>query len=232
MGKNFYLGGPFWLLRLWLNAIFEPLLKYSPPTILYKDIEGTRLCYFSHEKPKDITPIQEFRKFFSASIKLVSTRWNTWTLHLLLAPNGSPSHVSLLSLIRSHKISVLPIGFPGSNNLELTFHAPQFMVRQFDFSQGILPPINLNLESQICNVVVKSFDKLQACLEKNDLRRKGFVSIDVKSSILVSKSFLDWWFEYYQTQHSSLAKCKTRLVTKDPIISSKHICHARVMDHI
>ena len=56
-GKNFNLGRPFWLLQLWLNAIFEPFLKYSPLAILYRHIEGTRLCYLCHDKPKDMTSI-------------------------------------------------------------------------------------------------------------------------------------------------------------------------------
>ena len=37
------LAAPFWLLQLWLNAAFEAQLKYSPPTILYRDIKSTRL---------------------------------------------------------------------------------------------------------------------------------------------------------------------------------------------
>ena len=90
------------------------------------------------------------------------------------------------------------------------------MVRQFGFSQGIPAPLNLDPKSQICNSIVISFDEPQVWLEENDSRRENFISIDVERISPVSESFLDWWFEYYQTQHSQLLDCKVRLVTMDP----------------
>ena len=51
-GKNFNPGGPFWLLQIWLNAIFEPLLRYSPPAILYRDIKGRDCVISTMKNPK------------------------------------------------------------------------------------------------------------------------------------------------------------------------------------
>ena len=90
------------------------------------------------------------------------------------------------------------------------------MVRQFGFSQGIPGPLNLDPKSQICNSPVSSFDEHQVLLEQNNSRKENFIPIDVEPNSLVSESFLDWWFEYYQTQYSQLSECKARLVMKDP----------------
>lgn len=50
LGTNLLLDGPYWLLQLWLNATFEPLLKThntlnkDDESIINRRIEGTRLA--------------------------------------------------------------------------------------------------------------------------------------------------------------------------------------------
>ena len=51
-------------LKLWVNAIFGPLLWFSPPAGLPRGIDGPRLCYLNRDVCETTTVIDEFYFFF------------------------------------------------------------------------------------------------------------------------------------------------------------------------
>lgn len=65
---NIQIGGPIWLLQLWLNAIFEPSLKTEVPPNLEVGVEGLRLAKLTPDDGK-VVSIDIFEDYFQIGSK-------------------------------------------------------------------------------------------------------------------------------------------------------------------
>lgn len=57
-------GGPVWILQLWLNALFNNYLVYSPPEDLDIVTYGSILCYLRYKARRGMDDEKNFLQFF------------------------------------------------------------------------------------------------------------------------------------------------------------------------
>ena len=92
---------------------------------------------------------------------------------------------------------VFPSSFLGDKTLGYVLHSPNFVARQFGFSQAFPASISFELKCQVCPAQAQSFKHIRMLLEENEERKNKYHLVFVKPISFVSQSFIEWWLDYY-----------------------------------
>lgn len=213
------IGGPLWLLQLWLHAILERRLSDKALVDLLVDTYGSYLCYVSAEYlSRDETANFKFYfKIFhspsSTSSKINFTpfvdrkygpEWFT-----KLRTTISKSNESIWAIFLYQR--VIFVDGPGFKTHRIYLHLPNTTACQLDFCQSIPAPYSSNPDDHFINAKVPTFDDVMTVGDE-DKARKTFLQL-VPFSIFhgATQSFLDWWNDFYSNCHLSLKVCLSRI---------------------
>ena len=210
--KNILLAGPFWLLQLWLNAMFESSLSTADtiveqdPEIADRIIEGTRLRKLTPNDDKD-----DFKVLFSNYIMIFSKRHK---FEETMAPFASRTHgpswftMSLSEAVKSKEIQDIWKAFllprlissritPAKNQIFLFAYQPNFVSRQFGLCQLIPEPL---FQTQSAITSGQTFKAREAKLQQEQYQDFAqFELLPFEPTYFTAKGFLEWWTKFYQS---------------------------------
>ncbi|XP_057457307.1 uncharacterized protein LOC130748161 isoform X2 [Lotus japonicus] len=216
--------GPFWLLQLWMNAVFEPSLpaKNPPPTVSNTRIDAFRLEALT--PPYDASTFEfDFKKYFTLFFELKRFRSSFAPYHkpsygprwlrnsypnLPGSENLSQHQVELWQTILSPR--VLTINF-ASNDFTLCGYNPQLVSRQFGLSQDL--PNTLFDKSLILypgTITKRSvFDTTISYYNEEELL--GLSPFSFTPSFYVTQAFKAWWSAYWHDISTPIEDCFQRI---------------------
>lgn len=197
------ISGPFWLLQLWLNSIFESESNTTKPMRIY--------CGPVRVHLSSLTPILEKTQYFEGFQRFFDLFYCLDSDNKFISPFASrmygPSWLTRLLSLSKEIIStwrefITPSLLQASffdEEIKFAFYHPNFVARQFGLSQ-LLPTTWVPLSSGILQAYTKETQKTLQFGEFASAYSKyilNFIPLNFEVSSDCSFSFYKWWSAYY-----------------------------------
>ncbi|MCH80697.1 hypothetical protein A2U01_0001469, partial [Trifolium medium] len=219
------LGGPLWLLQLWLNAIYYP--DFKTVIVPTNSVFHNSLAVLS-EVPLVSDYDSSFRKYFEWFLTLDSHHPNFSLLSQNLLDFSHLGHKSLFAVKDNNDLSNLTfwrniltnqyiVNWVSGSSIRVFPYQPRLYARQFGLSQMLHTPL-----STIYNVYPLSKDKDKrksltwGQFESDEQRRVNvtrFEFHDLSPSFFMTEDFNNWWQNHFSKIAKSLDACFTPLQT-------------------
>ncbi|XP_027346509.1 uncharacterized protein LOC113858193 [Abrus precatorius] len=210
------ISGPFWLLQLWLNAIFEEKLQSSEPPNTSREIEGFRLTFLTTNIAKKHY-YNAFRQYFNFFLSLQSFTpqlapfsarkvGQVWFKRPF--PSRTPSAQSEVLMTWRQFLSCQLLFCSFTHRpYQVVAYQPNLVARQFGLGQ--LKP-SFMLEGSNLDILEnarKSIDDLNKAISFFRKRRSEISPLKFEPIFYCTSTFQSWWSTYYHHPEISIEAC-------------------------